>query len=232
MRARSRRSRLNAQPNNEAPTPPCAGQCEYRRRQRHWRDRQEAEAARDRGDADREGPRLYQAIRDLAATAADEVLGFPPATLQPEHLKSSLQNEKFGRVSFLMNNAGLGNNPGQAGKRSGRLAFPLIDVNSGVVVRRACGLRARHDLRRAAGHHRCQHWLQQGITTPPVTSPTTFKASPKAYTRPGMNPRNQRARNSRIVHPQATYTGLNGPARRKPAGAWTPTRSPTLRSPA
>ena len=68
--------------------------------------------------ADREGPALYQAIRDLAAIAAggeDEVLGFACDVSRPDDVEklADAAYEKFGEVAFLMNNAGIGANPGK-----------------------------------------------------------------------------------------------------------------------
>src|SRR6185436_17395555 len=68
--------------------------------------------------ADREGPALYQAIRDLAALAAggeDEVMGFACDVSREDDIGKLAEStaDKFGDVSFLMNNAGVGSNPGK-----------------------------------------------------------------------------------------------------------------------
>ena len=83
--------------------------------------------------ADREGPALYQAIRDLAAIAAggeDEVLGFACDVSRPDDVEklADAAYEKFGEVSFLMNNAGIGANPGKPWENRDDWKA-LIDVN-------------------------------------------------------------------------------------------------------
>ena len=116
--------------------------------------------------ADREGAPLYQAIRDVAAMAAggeDEVLGFACDVSRPDDVEklADAAYDKFGEVSVLMNNAGIGANPGKPWEnRDGWKA--LIDVNFWGVVH---GVRpwprmigagpARHDRqhRLQARHH-------------------------------------------------------------------------------
>ena len=115
--------------------------------------------------ADREGPALYQAIRDLAATAAggeDDVLGFACDVSQPADVAklADAAYEKFGEVVVLMNNAGIGANPGKPWEnRDGWKA--LIEVNFWGAVYGVEAFAPRMIKGGAARHHR-QHRLQAG----------------------------------------------------------------------
>ncbi len=179
--------------------------------------------------ADREGPALYQAIRDVAATAAggeDEVLGFACDVSQPDHLSklADAANEKFGPVSFLMNNAGLGNNPGKPWENAEGWRA-LIDVNFWGVV---YGVQAFVPGMIAAGRPGIivNTGSKQGITTPPGNlAYNVSKAALKAYTEGLEHDLRNIAGAKLSAHlliPGFTYTGLTTGATEKPAGAWTP----------
>lgn len=179
--------------------------------------------------ADREGPALYQAIRDLAATAAggeDEVLAFACDVSNPEDIAKLAEAvaEKFGAVSFLMNNAGVGNNPGKPWEN--REAWrTLIDINFWGAVH---GVEAFVPGMIAAGRPGVivNTGSKQGITTPPGNlAYNVSKAALKTYTE-GLAHELRNAPGAKLsahlLIPGFTYTGLTAGATEKPAGAWSP----------
>lgn len=179
--------------------------------------------------ADREGPALYQAIRDLAAIAAggeDEVLGFACDVSHPDDIEKLAEatREKFGLVSFLMNNAGVGNNPGKPWEN--REAWrALIDINFWGAVH---GVEAFVPGMIAAGRPGVivNTGSKQGITTPPGNlAYNVSKAALKTYTE-GLAHELRNTAGARLTAhlliPGFTYTGLTVGATEKPAGAWTP----------
>jgi NAD(P)-dependent dehydrogenase (short-subunit alcohol dehydrogenase family) len=179
--------------------------------------------------ADREGPALYQAIRDLAAVAAggeDEVLGFACDVSRPDDIAKLAEttHEKFGAVSFLMNNAGVGNNPGKPWEN--REAWrALIDVNFWGAVH---GVQAFVPGMISAGRPGVivNTGSKQGITTPPGNlAYNVSKAALKTYTEGLAHELRNTAGAKLTAHlliPGFTYTGLTTGATEKPAGAWTP----------
>ena len=178
--------------------------------------------------ADREGPALYQAIRDLAATAAggeDDVLGFACDVSQPGDVAklADAAYEKFGEVAVLMNNAGIGANPGKPWEnRDGWKA--LIEVNFWGAVYGVEAFAPRMIKGGATGII-VNTGSKQGITTPPGNlAYNVSKAALKAYTEglahelrntPGAK------LSAHLLIPGFTYTGLTTGADAKPAGAWT-----------
>ena len=136
--------------------------------------------------ADREGAALYQAIRDVAAIAAggeDEVLGFACDVSRPDDVEklADATYEKFGEVSLLMNNAGVGNNPGKPWEN--RDAWKaLIDVNFWGAV---YGVEAFAPRMIKGGEPGVivNTGSKQGITTPPGNlAYNVSKAALKTYT--------------------------------------------------
>ena len=114
--------------------------------------------------ADREGSALAAAASATGEIAGgtDNVLAVACDVSKPEDLArlADAAYEKFGEVSFLMNNAGVGNNPGKPWENLDAWKA-LIDVNFWGVVH---GVQAFAPKDAGAGHagdHR-QHRLQAG----------------------------------------------------------------------
>jgi len=179
--------------------------------------------------ADREGPALYQAIRDLAAVAAggeDEVLGFACDVSLPDDMAKLAETtrEKFGAVSFLMNNAGVGKNRGKPWENREEWRA-LVDVNFWGVVH---GVQAFVPGMISAGKPGVivNTGSKQGITTPPGNlAYNVSKAALKTYTEGLAHELRNTAGAKLTAHlliPGFTYTGLTAGATEKPAGAWTP----------
>jgi len=179
--------------------------------------------------ADRESAALYHAIRDVAAIAPggeDEVLAFACDVSRPDDIDKLAEAafEKFGEISFLMNNAGIGNNPGKPWED--RDAWrALIDVNFWGAVH---GVGAFVPKMIAAGKPGVvvNTGSKQGITTPPGNlCYNVSKAALKVYTE-GLAHELRNAAGARLTAhlliPGFTFTGLTTGAAEKPAGAWTP----------
>jgi NAD(P)-dependent dehydrogenase (short-subunit alcohol dehydrogenase family) len=179
--------------------------------------------------ADREGAALYQAIRDVAALAEggeDEVLGFACDVSRPDDVGKLAEAafEKFGEVSFLMNNAGVGNNPGKPWENLAAWRA-LIDVNFWGV---ANGVNVFVPRMIAAGKPGIviNTGSKQGITTPPGNlAYNVSKAALKTYTE-GLAHEFRNISGAKLsahlLIPGFTFTGLTTGATSKPAGAWTP----------
>src|SRR5262245_28878937 len=179
--------------------------------------------------ADREGAALYQAFRDLAALAAggeDEVLGFACDVSRPDDVArlAEAAHEKFGGVSFLMNNAGVGSNPGKPWEDVDAWRA-LIDINFWGVVH---GVAAFVPGMIEAGKPGIvvNTGSKQGITTPPGNlAYNVSKSALKTYTE-GLAHEFRSTEGAQLTAhlliPGFTYTGLTVGAASKPAGAWTP----------
>ncbi len=179
--------------------------------------------------ADREGAPLYQAIHDVALMAAggeDEVIAFACDVSRPDDIArlANLTHETFGDISFLMNNAGVGNNPGKPWED--RDAWrSLIDINFWGAV---YGVEAFVPRMIAAGKPGIvvNTGSKQGITTPPGNlAYNVSKAALKTYTEGLAHElRNLQGAqlSAHLLIPGFTYTGLTVGATSKPAGAWTP----------
>lgn len=178
--------------------------------------------------ADREGAALYQAIRDVAAIATggeDEVLGFACDVSRRDDIEKLAEatHEKFGEVSFLMNNAGVGNNPGKPWENGGAWRA-LIDINLWGAIN---GVEAFVPKMIASGKPGLvvNTGSKQGITTPPGNlAYNVSKAALKTYTE-GLAHEFRNLEGARLsahlLIPGFTYTGLTVGAATKPAGAWT-----------
>lgn len=177
--------------------------------------------------ADREGPALYQAIRDLAVLAAggeDEVMGFACDVSREDDVRKLAEStaEKFGTVSLLMNNAGVGSNPGKPWEDTAAWRA-LVDINFWGVV---YGVAAFAPDMIASGKPGVivNTGSKQGITTPPGNlAYNVSKSALKTYTEglahelrntPGAK------LSAHLLIPGFTYTGLTVGAVEKPAGAW------------
>jgi NAD(P)-dependent dehydrogenase (short-subunit alcohol dehydrogenase family) len=178
---------------------------------------------------DRESSPLDRAAASVAALAAggaSSVLEAQCDVARPEDLLRAADSafSRFGKVSFLMNNAGIGSNPGQpwenpAGWRS------LVDVNFWGVVHGVEAFVPRM-LKQGEPAIVVNTGSKQGITTPPGNlAYNVSKAAVKTYTEglahalrstPGA------AITAHLLIPGFTFTGLTAGAREKPAAAWTP----------
>ena len=177
--------------------------------------------------ADRESPALDRAAAGVAALAplgASAVLAAACDVSKPADLTRLADTafEKFGEVSFLMNNAGVGNNPGKPWE-SLDAWNALIDVNFWGVVH---GVQAFGERMLAQGTPALivNTGSKQGITTPPGNlAYNVSKAAVKIYTEGLAHAlRNEPDANisAHLLIPGFTYTGMTGVSV-KPAGAWT-----------
>lgn len=178
--------------------------------------------------ADREGAALRQAARDVASVAqggTEDVLAVPTDVSKPLDV-ISLADEafaRFGSVSLLMNNAGVGNNPGKPWENLSAWKG-LIETNFWGVVH---GIGAFTERMLSAGQPAfiVNTGSKQGITTPPGNlAYNVSKAALKTYTE-GLAHALRNSPGSKVsahlLIPGFTYTGLTEGATEKPAGAWT-----------
>jgi NAD(P)-dependent dehydrogenase (short-subunit alcohol dehydrogenase family) len=178
--------------------------------------------------ADLGGPRLDEAAERVARGAAHgitDVLAVPTDVARREELVR-LHGEvtaRFGAVSLLMNNAGVGHNPGLPWENSAAWKA-LVDVNLWGVVH---GVEAFVPGMLSLPHPAMiiNTGSKQGITSPPGNAAYNMsKAALKNYTE-SLSHAVRRACGDRIsVHlliPGFTYTGMTGVAE-KPAAAWLP----------
>lgn len=175
--------------------------------------------------ADLPGPALAEAAQQTAAVSGDQsVLAMPTDVSRAGDLlllrEATL--ERFGAVSVLMNNAGVGNNPGLPWE-NGAAWKALVDVNLWGVVH---GVEAFVPaLLAAAGPSLVINTgSKQGITSPPGNAAYNMsKAALRNYTESlahalrGVAPGRVSAH---LLIPGFTYTGMTGAAE-KPASAWT-----------
>jgi NAD(P)-dependent dehydrogenase (short-subunit alcohol dehydrogenase family) len=178
--------------------------------------------------ADRAGAALDSSEKELAAVAhngAGDVLALATDVARPEDLVrlSVRVTERFGAVSVLMNNAGVGNNPGLPWENS-RAWRELLDVNLWGVMH---GVEAFLPGMIAAEKPALviNTGSKQGITSPPGNAAYNLsKAAVKSYTeslahalRGAYGPRIS----AHLLIPGYTFTGMTGVAD-KPAMAWAP----------
>ncbi|MDP3896956.1 MAG: SDR family NAD(P)-dependent oxidoreductase [Mesorhizobium sp.] len=178
--------------------------------------------------ADRPGSALDAAARDLANAAPNgdaDVLAFALDVAIPGDLirLRDAVAQRFGAVSFLMNNAGIGPNPGKPWQNPDGWRA-LIDVNFWGVVH---GVQAFADAMLAAQAPGLivNTGSKQGITTPPGNlAYNVSKSALKTYTEGLAHAlRNEPGANvsAHLLIPGFTFTGLTEGATEKPAGAWT-----------
>jgi NAD(P)-dependent dehydrogenase (short-subunit alcohol dehydrogenase family) len=178
--------------------------------------------------ADLGGPRLDEAARQVAAASPNgstDVLAFPTdvarrgdATALRDHVIG-----KFGPVSLLMNNAGVGQNPGLPWENSDAWKS-LVDVNLWGVVH---GVEAFVPGMLAAAKPGViiNTGSKQGITSPPGNSAYNLsKAALKSFSESlahALRATCGERISAHLLIPGSTFTGMTGVAE-KPAGAWTP----------
>lgn len=177
--------------------------------------------------ADRGGGALDEARNAVAAVAsngAKDVLAFACDVSKPENLAALAHatKEAFGIPSLLMNNAGVGNNPGRPWENPDAWRR-LIDINFWGAVH---GVQAFAEAMIGSGKPGLivNTGSKQGITTPPGNlAYNVSKAALKVYTEGLEHELRNTAEGKVSAHlliPGFTYTGLTTGATEKPAGAW------------
>ncbi|RVD69058.1 SDR family NAD(P)-dependent oxidoreductase [Mesorhizobium sp. M4A.F.Ca.ET.029.04.2.1] len=174
--------------------------------------------------ADIGGGRLDEASRAVAAIGGDvlAVATDVSAADEVDRLAETAQGA-FGDVSLLMNNAGVGNNPGKPWEN--RDAWKrLLAINFWGVVH---GVEAFAPAMLASGKPGLiiNTGSKQGITTPPGNlAYNVSKAGVKTFSEGLAHAlRNEPGArvSAHLLIPGFTYTGLTEGATEKPAGAWT-----------
>lgn len=178
--------------------------------------------------ADLEGPALARATEQVAALGgAANVLELPADVSRLADLVRlrDATLERFGPISLLMNNAGVGNNPGLPWE-NGADWKSLVDVNLWGVIH---GVEAFVPAMLAAGKPAMvvNTGSKQGITSPPGNAAYNMsKAALRNYTEslahalrgaaPGIV-------SAHLLIPGFTFTGMTGDAgaAEKPPAAWT-----------
>ena len=177
--------------------------------------------------ADRAGAALDEAAKSVgeAAGSADKVLAVACDVAKPEDLKALADKafEKFGEVSFLMNNAGVGNNPGKPWENLDAWK-KLIDINFWGVVHGVQAF-AERMLKQDKPAIIVNTGSKQGITTPPGNlAYNASKSALKTYTEGLAHAlRNEPGANisAHLLIPGFTFTGMSGGTTEKAPGAWT-----------
>jgi NAD(P)-dependent dehydrogenase (short-subunit alcohol dehydrogenase family) len=175
--------------------------------------------------ADLEGPALRSATEQVAAAAggAQNVLSLPTDVSRPADLVLLREATfaRFGQVSVLMNNAGVGNNPGLPWENSAAWKA-LFDVNLWGVVH---GVEAFLPRLLAGGAPAViiNTGSKQGITSPPGNAAYNMsKAALRNYTESLAHALRAAAPGRISAHlliPGFTFTGMTF-ASEKPASAW------------
>ncbi|HYP90827.1 MAG TPA: SDR family NAD(P)-dependent oxidoreductase [Polyangiaceae bacterium] len=177
--------------------------------------------------ADLGGPALAAAAEQVAALAGgpQNVLALPTDVSRAADLVALREatSARWGTISVLMNNAGVGNNPGQPWEDLAAWKA-LVDVNLWGVVH---GVEAFVPALLAASTPAViiNTGSKQGITSPPGNAAYNMsKAALRNYTESLAHALRSAAGGRINVHlliPGSTYTGMTGTPE-KPAGAWTP----------
>ncbi|QKD03171.1 SDR family NAD(P)-dependent oxidoreductase [Mesorhizobium loti] len=176
--------------------------------------------------ADLGGTRLDDASRAVSAIAGDDAVLAVASDVSKADEVDRLADRAFGafgEVSLLMNNAGVGDNPGKpweyhdAWKR-------LLDINFWGVAHGVEAFAPRM-LASAKPGLIVNTGSKQGITTPPGNlAYNVSKAGVKTFTEGLAHAlRNEPGAHlsAHLLIPGFTYTGLTEGATEKPAGAWT-----------
>ncbi|MGY2996217.1 SDR family NAD(P)-dependent oxidoreductase [Mesorhizobium sp. URHB0026] len=176
--------------------------------------------------ADIGGPRLDDAWRAVSAIAGDDAVLAVASDVSKAGEVDRLADRAFGafgEVSLLMNNAGVGDNPGKPWEnRDGWKR--LLDINFWGIVHGVEAFAPRM-LASARPGLIVNTGSKQGITTPPGNlAYNVSKAGVKTFTEGLAHAlRNEPAArlSAHLLIPGFTYTGLTEGATEKPAGAWT-----------
>lgn len=179
--------------------------------------------------ADLETDALHHALKELVAIALggpEDVIAVACDVSKPAELDrlADQAHTQFGDVSFLMNNAGIGDNPGKPWENLEDWGA-LVGINFWGVVH---GVQAFAPGMLASGKP-ClivNTGSKQGITTPPGNlAYNVSKAAVRTYTEGLAHAlRNEPGANvaAHLLIPGFTFTGMTRGATEKPAGAWTP----------
>lgn len=179
--------------------------------------------------ADLESPALHSALAELVAIALggpEDVIALPCDVSKPEDLDrlADQAHTQFGDVSFLMNNAGVGNNPGKPWENLENWKA-LVETNFWGVVH---GVQAFAPGMLASGKPGIivNTGSKQGITTPPGNlAYNVSKSAVRTYTEGLAHAlRNEPGAKvaAHLLIPGFTFTGMTEGAKQKPPGAWTP----------
>lgn len=176
--------------------------------------------------ADIGGTRLDDAARAVSAIAGDDAVLAVASDVSKADEVDRLADRAFGafgEVSLLMNNAGVGDNPGKPWEN--RDAWKrLLDINFWGVVHGVEAFAPRM-LASARPGLIINTGSKQGITTPPGNlAYNVSKAGVKTFTEGLAHAlRNEPGTrlSAHLLIPGFTYTGLTEGATEKPAGAWT-----------
>ncbi|BAB48879.1 SDR family NAD(P)-dependent oxidoreductase [Mesorhizobium japonicum] len=176
--------------------------------------------------ADIAGARLDDASGAVSAIAGDDAVLAVAADVSKADEVDRLADRAFGafgEVSLLMNNAGVGDNPGKPWEnRDGWKR--LLDINFWGVVHGVEAFAPRM-LASAKPGLIINTGSKQGITTPPGNlAYNVSKAGVKTFTEGLAHAlRNEPGdrMSAHLLIPGFTYTGLTEGATEKPAGAWT-----------
>lgn len=159
------------------------------------------------------------------AGSPDKVITVACDVSKPEELTALTDKafEKFGEVSFLMNNAGVGNNPGKPWENLDAWK-KLIDVNLWGVVHGVQAFGARM-LAQGTPAIIVNTGSKQGITTPPGNlAYNVSKSALKTYTEGLAHAlRNEPGAkiSAHLLIPGFTFTGMSGGTGSKAPAAWT-----------
>ena len=161
----------------------------------------------------------------MAPPGVGEVIAKAVDVTRPDDLHSlaDIVRTRFGAPSVLMNNAGIGDNPGRPWENADGW-HRLIDVNFWGV---ANGTQAFAPMMIESGNAGVivNTGSKQGITTPPGNlAYNVSKAAVKSFTEGLAHELRNTAGSKVSAHlliPGFTYTGLTVGATEKPAGAWT-----------
>ncbi len=181
--------------------------------------------------ADRDKAQLDRAVGEVAAIALGgsgedgDVLEVVCDVSKQDDLfrLADATYKRFGEVSFLMNNAGVGNNPGKPWENPDAWK-QLLEVNFWGAVHGVAAFAPRMLSQGTTGII-VNTGSKQGITTPPGNlAYNASKSALKVYTE-GLAHELRNTAGARITAhlliPGFTFTGLTTGATEKPVGAWT-----------